>query len=87
MTREDMTLWPDVQMNSEAWQAPQVLVRELDGWMPRTDVFPFGVTLKPGQNPEELKRDIAKEVSPSPICPIPARDIRLVVNPRMDRAR
>lgn len=78
--REDMTRWPDAE-KSDKWQAPQVLTKGVDGWIVRTDYYPHGITLKPGVDPDKLKREVGRQTGAKP------RDIRLVVNPRMASTR
>lgn len=43
---------------SDQWRVGWVEVRGFDGWIPRTDHWPFGITIKPGTDPAAIRREV-----------------------------
>lgn len=48
---------------SELWRALQVETRGLGGWVRRSDVFGAGVTVKPNEDPADVRKRVAEELS------------------------
>ena len=47
---------------SDQWRVGWVEVRGVDGWLPRTDHWPFGLTIKPGVNPADLRQVVCDTI-------------------------
>lgn len=45
---------------SDRWRVAFVEVRGVDGWLPRTDRWPVGATLRPGVDPADLRREVCE---------------------------
>lgn len=61
---------------SESWRAVQVFQKGVEGWTLRSDLFPFGTTLRPNTKPADLKASIARDLRVQP------RTLALMWNPR-----
>lgn len=62
---------------SELWRALQVETRGLDEWVRRTDVFGAGVTVKPDEDPADVRKRVADELS-LPGLKVKPSDVRLL---------
>lgn len=43
---------------SDRWRVAWVECLGVDGWLPRTDHWPLGLTLKPGVDPATLRQEV-----------------------------
>lgn len=48
---------------SDKWRALWVEVESPEGWAPRTDLWPLGITVKPGVDPADIRKQVAEELS------------------------
>lgn len=62
---------------SELWRSLQVETLGLGGWLRRWDQFPFGVTVKPGVDPAEVRAHVASELSVSGVV-FKSTEVRLL---------